>query len=82
MFKITSKILLAIAAGMMLLEAVAPAAAQPWGGPPPPRGWEHRRDHGWNGPPRHRRCWVEQRQVRVWTDHGPRMRFRNVRVCN
>ncbi|WP_407049289.1 hypothetical protein [Methyloraptor flagellatus] len=44
-----------------------------WDGPPPRR---------WDGPYHHRpRCWFERRPVRVWTEWGPRVRYREVRVC-
>lgn len=70
-------------AALTLIEAVAPAAAQPWGGPPPPRR-EFRDGPGWDRPhwrPHRERCWIEERRVRVMTPWGPRWRTRDVRVC-
>ncbi|TBW36291.1 hypothetical protein EYW49_14395 [Siculibacillus lacustris] len=65
---------LALVAGFVALDAASPAAAQPWGWGPPPR------HHRWDGPPP-RRCWMEERRVRVDTPWGPRWRIREVRVC-
>lgn len=76
-----SKFALAALAALLLFDVATPAAAQPWGPPPPPPQWErHHRDR-WDRPPPPRRCWMEQREVRVMTDHGPRVRVRSVRVC-
>jgi hypothetical protein len=81
MLKASSKFILAVIAGLLLLDTVAPASAQPWGPPPPPPPWERHHRPGWDRPPPPR-CWMEERQVKVWTDHGPRWRVRRVRVCD
>ncbi len=72
--------------------AVAPAAAQGWGGWD--RGGWHRGgwdrggwDRGWGGPRHHHhhwyreRCWIEYRPVRVFTPWGPRWEQSRVRIC-
>lgn len=81
------KIALAAVSALLLFEAAGPVAAQPWGPPGPP-------SHRWGGPPpppppgwghrRHYRphCWYEERQVKVWTNHGPRWRVRRIKVCD
>jgi hypothetical protein len=73
---------LALFAGLVVFDAASPALAQPWGPPPPRPGWggppPH---HRWGPPPPRRRCWVEERRVRVDTPWGPRWRMREVRVC-
>lgn len=79
MLKAGSKFILAVVTGLLLLDTVAPAAAQPWGPPPPPPPWERHHRPGWDRPPP--RCWIEQRRVKVWTEYGPRWRVRDVRVC-
>lgn len=81
MLKTSSKFILAALAGLLLLDTIAPASAQPWGPPPPPPRWERHHDGFDRRPPPPRRCWIEERRVRVMTDHGPRWRTRSVRVC-
>ncbi len=66
--------LAALAIGAAVTSA-APAAAQPWGGP----GWNRPHHRHWAPPPR--RCWVEERRMRVMTPWGPRWERRMVRVC-
>ncbi len=82
----TVKIALAAASALMFVAAVAPASAQPWGppGPPPSERWggPPPREPGWGHRPHRQRCWYEERRVKVWTDHGPRWRTRQVKVCN
>lgn len=87
-----SKSLLAVAALATIVTsgAVAPAAAQGWGGWDrggwdrggweDRRGWDH--DRRWGRPHwHHERCWIEVRPQRVFTPWGPRIRNVEQRVC-
>ena len=77
----SSVLAIAALATLALSGAVAPAAAQGYDYPPPPR-WDRPPPpppHRWGPPPR--RCWTEERRVRVETPWGPRWRIRDVRVC-
>ena len=86
MSNFAKKIAMTLMAALFVLDAVAPAAAQPWGRPPPPPppGWGGSMGHDWRPPPPprwRRHCWYEQRRVRVHTPWGPRWRTRSIRVC-
>lgn len=85
MTNIGKKLVMGLVAALFMMDAIAPAAAQPWGPPPPHRpGWGRHPGPGWGPPPPprwRRHCWYETRRVRVNTPYGPRWRMREVRIC-